>query len=93
MADKKRILILTGVYTIILLYAASYYTCSLIDKAAVTSFKKLYASYTQALYSTVYQMDGDTGCYFSSDKYYKNDFKGCDRFYKVRFKFESNQVL
>ena len=64
MQGKKRLLILTGVYIIILLFVVTYYTCSLIDKAAVTSFKKLYSSYTQALYTTVYQMDGDTGWFF-----------------------------
>ncbi len=87
MQGKKCLLILTGVYIIILLFVVTYYTCSLIDKAAVTSFKKLYSSYTQALYTTVYQMDGDTGCYFSSDKRIRSDFSRCDRFYK---KFASN---
>lgn len=82
MAGKKRILILAGVYFIVLLFAVLYYTCQLIDKAAVTSFKKLYSVYSQALLFTVYQMGGDTGCYFSSDKKFHSDFSNCDRFYK-----------
>ncbi len=82
MAGKKRILIFAGVYFIVLLFAVLYYTCQLIDKAAVTSFKKLYSVYSQALLSTVYQMGGDTGCYFSSDKNFHSDFSNCDRFYK-----------
>ena len=44
MADKKRLLVMTGVYLVVLLYGAGYYTCKLIDKSAVTSFKKLYSS-------------------------------------------------
>lgn len=87
MAGKKRLLIMAGLYFIILLFVVTYFTCNLVDKIAVTSFKKLYSAYTQALYTTVYQMDGDTGCYFSSDKRIKSDFSRCDSFYK---KFATN---
>lgn len=82
MAGKKRLVILTGIYFLILLFAVLHLTCRLIDKVAVISFKKLYSAYTQALYFTVSQMDGYTGCYFSSDKAIPSDFSGCDRFYK-----------
>ena len=82
MADKKRLLVMTGVYLVVLLYGAGYYTCKLIDKSAVTSFKKLYSLYSQALFATVYESGGDTGCYYSSEKGVKSDFSGCDRFYK-----------
>lgn len=82
MAGKKRVLILTGIYVIVLIFVVTYFTCNLIDRTAVASFKKLYSAYTQALYLTVNQMDGDTRCYYSSDKSVKSDFSGCDRFYK-----------
>lgn len=82
MAGKKRLLILTGIYTIVLLLGSLYYTFNLIEKAAVISFKKLYSVYSQALYKTVYDMGGDTGCYFSTDVNVKNDFSNCGRFYK-----------
>ena len=83
MADKTRVLLMSGVYLIAVLFFATWYTCKLIDKAAVTSFKKLYSIYSQALQSTVSEMGGDTGCYYSSNRRIKSDFSECDRFYKT----------
>ncbi len=82
MADKKRLLIMTGIYLIVILFFSVWYTCKLIDKSAVISFKKLYSMYSQALLTTVYEMGGDTGCYYSSKRGVPGDFSGCDRFYK-----------
>ena len=82
MARKKRLLIFTGIYVIVLLTVSTYFALRLIDKSAVASFKKLYSVYSQALLITVNDMDGDTGCYFSSDKHINSDFSGCDKFYK-----------
>ena len=87
MADKKRILILTLVYVVILLYFSTRCTISLVEKASITSFKKLYSLYSQALSATVYEMDGETGCFFSSNKNFDSDFSKCDKFYK---KFATN---
>ncbi len=36
----------------------------------------------QALDATVFEMAGDTGCYFSADKNIQNDFSDCEKFYK-----------
>lgn len=82
MADKKRLVIMTGIYFVVMLVGVTYYTIKLIDKSAVTSFKKLYSVYSQALSATVYQMGGDTACYYSSEKGIPSNFSGCDRFYK-----------
>lgn len=82
MVRKKRLLIFAGIYVVVLLIVSTYFTLRLIDKIAVTSFKKLYSAYSQALLITVEDMQGDTGCYFSSDKYINSDFSECDRFYK-----------
>lgn len=87
MVRKKRLLIFTGIYVVVLLIVSTYFTLRLIDKIAVTSFKKLHSAYSQALLITAEDMQGDTGCYFSSDKHINNDFSGCDRFYK---RFASN---
>lgn len=87
MANKKRLLIYTCVYIIVILCVATYYTCVFIDKAAVISFKKLYSEYSQALNYTVAQMGGDINCYYSLDKNVKSNFSGCDKFYK---KFATN---
>lgn len=83
MAGKKRLLIMTGLYLIAILFVSVWYTCKLIDKAAVISFKKLYSEYSQALLTTVYEMGGDTGCYYGSSKGVVSDFSGCDKFYKT----------
>lgn len=82
MANKKRLLILTCVYTLVLIFVVTYYTFELIDKSAVVSFKKLYAEYSQALNYTVAQMGGNIACYYSLEKSVKSDFSGCERFYK-----------
>lgn len=87
MANKKRLLIFTFIYIIVVLCVATYYTCIFINKAAVVSFKKLYSEYSQALNYTVTQMGGDIACYYSLDKAVKSDFSGCERFYK---KFATN---
>lgn len=87
MANKKRLLIFTGVYILVLLFVVTYYTCEFINKAAAVSFKKLYSVYSQALNYTVIQMGGEISCYYSTDKSVKSDFSGCDRFYK---KFATN---
>ncbi len=80
---KSNFLILCGVYLIVLLFATVYFTVKLIEKSAVVSFKKLYSAYSQALYATVYEMDGDTGCYLSVDPNVKSDITNCERFYKT----------
>lgn len=87
MANKKRLLIFTCIYIIVILCVATYYTCVFINRAAVVSFKKLYSEYSQALNYTVAQMGGDIACYYSLDKAVKSDFSGCERFYK---KFATN---
>ena len=82
MANKKRLLIFVCIYIVVILLVAAYYTCFFINKTAVVSFKKLYSEYTQALYLTVAEMNGNISCYYSLDRNVKSDFSGCDRFYK-----------
>lgn len=83
MEDKKRLLILSTIYLVVLIFASMRLITYLVNKSAVVSFKKLYSAYTQALDITVNDMDGDTGCYFSSDRRFPSKFFGCDRFYKT----------
>lgn len=61
-----------------------------VNKFAADSFKRLYGNYTRALNLTVIDMDGDTECYFAAEKGMKNDFSGCEKFYK---KFVSNMKV
>ena len=82
MARKKRLLIFTGIYVVVLLIVSTYFTLRLIDKIAVTSFKKLYSAYSQALLITAEDMQGDTGCYFSSDKHIIMTFQDVTNFIK-----------
>ncbi len=84
---KKRLLIFTCLYLIVILCFVTYYTCVFVNKAAVVSFKKLYSAYSQALNYTVVQMGDDIACYYSLDKSVKSDFSGCEKFYK---KFATN---
>ena len=83
MEDKKRLLILSAIYLVVLIFASMQLITYLVNKSAVVSFKKLYSVYTQALDITVNDMDGDTGCYFSSDRRFPSKYSGCDRFYKT----------
>ena len=87
MNGKQRKLIIFGIYLIILLFAVTKYTVDYINKVAIVSFKKLYSEYSQALQMTVYDMNGDIGCYYTSNKTYKSDFSNCESFYK---KFATN---
>lgn len=82
---KKRIFYAVCVF--VLLAATVKVTIDTVNKFAEDSFKRLYAAYSKALNLTVLQMDGETGCYFSSEKGHGNNFSGCDKFYK---RFVSN---
>ena len=75
-------LILICIYILIAIFVILHFWAKLVEKTAVASFKKLFAEYSQVLDITVDEMNGDTGCYFSTDKSVKSDFSGCDRFYK-----------
>lgn len=83
MGNKKRLLIYIGIYFIIVLFVVLKITFLLIDKIAVVSFKKLYSAYSQALMTTVDEMGGETGCYYSSSKNFPSKMTGCDTFYKI----------
>ena len=82
MERKQRVLILAGIYLIVLLFAVTKYTIYFVERSAITSLKKLYSMYSQALTMTVYEMDGETGCFYSRDKSMNSDYSGCDKFYK-----------
>jgi len=79
-----------SICTLVLVIAVIKITVGTINKFAINSFKRLYGSYSKALNLTVYDMDGETGCYFAAEKGMKNDFSGCDNFYK---KFVSNMKV
>lgn len=49
---------------------------------AVNRLKLVYSDYNNALILTVNEMNGDTGCYYSSDKSFPSDDKNCKEFYK-----------
>ena len=82
MRNKKRLLILIGIYIIVFVFVVLFFITNLIEKTAITSFKKLYNAYSQALLTTVDDFEGETGCYFSIDKSVPSNFLGCDKFYK-----------
>lgn len=79
--------VLLGILAIVLMFAVAFYTKQFIYKEAITSFKKLFTAYTQVLEITTLELDGETGCYFSTDSDFENNFSGCDKFYK---KFATN---
>lgn len=83
MVGKTHKIIIAGLYLIIVLIVSLHLTVYFINKSAVTSFKKLYSIYSQALSLTVSQMDGETGCYMSADKSVGSDYSNCERFYKI----------
>lgn len=66
----------------VLLVAFVYLGIKFIEIQAIKSFKDLYSAYNKTLQMTVNQMDGDTGCYLSSDKNHSADYSGCEKFYK-----------
>ena len=83
MTNKKHLLILICIYILIAIFVILHFWAKLVEKTAMASFKKLFTEYSQVLDITVDEMNGDTGCYFSTDKSVKSDFSGCDRFYKI----------
>ena len=83
MNSKKNTLVLACIYFIVLIFFSVHLTTYYINKSAVAAFKKLYSVYSQALMITVADMDGDTGCYYSSDKRIPSKSEGCRLFYKT----------
>lgn len=82
MQSKLKTLVAIGIYFILLSVICAHLIYYFVDKAAIVSFKKLYSAYSQALLITADEMEGETGCYFSSDRNYPSDLSRCDRFYK-----------
>lgn len=78
--EKKTVLI--GILIFVLIYAVVFYTQKFIKKEAVSSFKRLYTAYSQALDITSLEIGGDIGCYFSLDSNVNSKFDDCDNFYK-----------
>lgn len=87
MKITNKVPILFGIFALVIIYAVMFYTKQFVYREAVISFKKLFITYSQALELTVLDLDGETGCYFSTDGNIKNEFDGCDKFYK---KFATN---
>ena len=52
-------------------------------EVAVNKFKLAYSAYNNALTQTVIDMDGETGCYFSTLGTSQNDYTNCNEFYKL----------
>lgn len=71
------------IYSILLILLVINLTILIIQKEARASFKRLYGNYSRALQTTVNQMEGDTACYFSSEKEIPNEFSGCEKFFKM----------
>lgn len=80
---KKSYKIHITIYSILFILLIFNITNFIINKEAVSSFKRLYNNYSKALQTTVNQMGGETGCYFSTQKEIAADFSGCSEFYKV----------
>ncbi len=74
--------ILYCVWTVIISCLIAYLLDNRQDEVAVNRFKLAYAAYNNALASTVNQMSGETGCYYSADSSIPNDFRNCTEFYK-----------
>lgn len=80
---KKNYRIHITVYSILFVLLVIQITIFIINKEAVSSFKRLYNNYSKTLQTTVNQMEGDTGCYFSTQRGVPSDFSGCEEFYKM----------
>lgn len=79
---RASFLILALVYFVVLAVFVTFYTFHLIEKQTAVQFKKEYSAYNQALMTTVDQMYGETGCYYSADKQTPSNFYGCKEFYR-----------
>lgn len=75
-------LILLFVFIIVINLAGIHCTKILINKLAISSFKKLYNTYSFVLQDTVDDFDGNIGCYFSTDRNQPNNFEECDKFFE-----------
>lgn len=82
MQGQLRGLVGIAIYFVLLALISVKLTIYFVDRTAIVSFKKLYSAYSQALLITVDEMEGNTGCYFSSDRKYPSDYSHCDKFYK-----------
>lgn len=60
----------------------AHYFNSRQNEVAVNRFKIAYSNYTTALVNTVTDMNGETGCYFSTEGASQNEFSNCNEFYK-----------
>ena len=59
--------ILYCVWTVVISCVVAHLINAKQDEVAVNRFKLAYAAYNNALASTVDQMSGETGCYYSAD--------------------------
>ncbi len=83
-------IILFAIFVICLFVAIVKIVGTMSQNEVKRRFHNIYSAYTQALYRTVEQMNGDIGCYYSTDSKVKHDFKNCDKFYTI---FVSNLQL
>lgn len=78
----KGSVILYCIWVVIISCLVSFIVINRQNEVAVNRFKLAYVDYNNALYQTVMDMDGETGCYFSTEGTAKNDYSHCNDFYK-----------
>lgn len=74
--------ILYCVWTVVISVFVAHYFNNRQNEVAVNRFKIAYSNYNNALSNTVSDMNGETGCYFSTEGVSQNDFRNCSEFYK-----------
>lgn len=80
--SNNKFLIAVLISFFILSLVVSNFVSHFREKYLIMQFKKEYIAYNNALTLTAIDMFGETGCYYSTDKNVKNNFKNCDKFYK-----------
>ncbi len=79
-AYNNTLVILLTTFVILVSVASASAIKSVTRKTLHLKFTKIYEEYSRALQQVSEDMDGNIGCYYSTDG--QHDFSNCDRFYK-----------
>ena len=83
-AYSFNIVILIFIFVIVVATATVNAVDNLKQKSVKRNFSSLYSRYSNALITTAVEMDGETGCYFSTAM--APNFSNCSEFYKIFLK-------
>lgn len=76
-------IVLLTVFVLIVAAAITKVVGNLSQNEIKRRFQGIYSVYSQALITTVNEMNDDTGCYFSPNASLNHNFANCDEFYKI----------